>query len=370
MPRKPVWIGLDVGADQMAACAVGGQGEIIFDQSLPTDARDLHRLLKPMKRRIATIALESGGYGIHLTRSLRQLGYPVTMFECMQVSKFLTINQNKTDKNDARGLAEIARLSGSVSEVRVKSHECQRLRSTLATRQKLLRVRVAVEGSIRSMFRLNGGKLGSCWSPAVLRRNVRAELARLRKTEKVDLADEVLPLVTLCEAMRVYLHTLDARLESMAKANPVCQRFMEIPGVGPICALSFYSAIEEPSRFHRNADVGAYLGMVPKVRQSGKKMVRKGISKMGNSMTRGHLATAALGHLRFAKSDLEAWGKSLGERVGKPRARMAVARKLAVTMLAMWKTDEPYQGSRGGRSRVAAPTGDMALSAPSGERQA
>jgi transposase len=206
---------------------------------------------------------------------------------------------------------------------------------------------VAAENSIRALFRLNGGKLKSSWSAAVLRQNVRAELARLRKVEKVDLSDEVAPVLALCEAMRSYLEGLDERLEATAKEHPVCSRLMEIPGVGPICALSFYSAIEEPSRFRRNSDVGPYLGLVPRVRQSGQSTARLRISKMGSSMTRGHLGTAALLHLRYAKSDLQVWGESLALRVGKQRARTAVSRKLAVTMLAMWKSGEPYQNSRG-----------------------
>lgn len=348
MGRKPIWVGLDVGADEMAICAIDQQSQVLLEQTVPTNAKELHQLIKPFKRRIVLIALESGAYSIHLTRKLRDLGYAVAMFDCRQVSKFLAIRQNKTDRNDARGIAEIARLRGeTMSEVRVKGLECQRLRSTLATRQQLLRIRMAAESSIRSLFRLNGGKLESSWSAAVLRRNVRAELARLRKAEKVDLAEEVVPILSLCEAMRGYLEILDDRLDSMAKEHPVCRRFMEIPGVGPICALSFYSAIEEPSRFERNSDVGPYLGLVPKVRQSGQSMTRLPISKMGSSMTRAHLGTAALQHLRYAKSDLQVWGESLAERVGKQRARTAVSRKLAVTMLAMWKSGEHYQSSRG-----------------------
>jgi transposase len=357
MGRKPpVWVGLDVGADETTVCVIEGQSQTLIEQAIPTSAKQLHQLIKPFKRRIALIALESGSYSIHLTRKLRDLGYPVAMFDCRQVSKFLAIRQNKTDRNDARGIAEIARVRGeTMSEVRVKSAECQRLRSTLSTRQQLLRIRMAAESSIRSLFRLNGGKLKSSWSAAVLRRNVRSELARLRKAEKIDLAEEVLPLLALCEAMRSYLESLDEKLESIAKEHPICRRFMEIPGVGPICALSFYSAIEEPTRFKRNSDVGPYLGLVPKVRQSGQSMTRLRISKMGSSMTRGHLGTAALQHLRYAKSDLQVWGESLAERVGKQRARTAVSRKLAVTMLAMWKSGESYQSSRGEFAELGSP---------------
>lgn len=347
MGRKPVWVGLDVGADRMTICAIDRQGEILLEQAIPAGAKELHLVIRSLKRRIVLIALESGSYGIHLTRKLRELGYPVAMFDCRQVSKYLAIRQNKTDKNDARGIAEIARLRGEkMSEVLVKSLECQRLRSTLATRQQLLRIRIAAESSIRSLFRLNGGKLKKSWCAAVLGKNVRGELARLRKVEKIDLSEEVLPILELCEAMRSYLQSLDAKLETIANDVAICRRFMEIPGVGPICALSFYSAIEEPSRFSRNSDVGPYLGLVPKVRQSGESTVRMRISKMGSSMTRAHLGTAALQHLRYAKSDLQIWGESLAERVGKQRARTAVSRKLAVTMIAMWKNGEAYQSSR------------------------
>ena len=370
MGRKPIWVGLDVGADEVTVCAIDQQSEILL-QTIPANAKDLQQLLRPFKRRIVLIAVESGAFSIHLTRKLRDLGYPVAMFDCRQVSKYLAIRQNKTDRNDARGLAEIARLRGeTLSEVRVKSFECQRLRSTLATRQQILRVRMATEGSIRSLFRLNGGKLKSSWSAAVLRRNVRDEMARLRKAERVDLSEEVVPILALCEAMRGYLETLDERLKSLANENPICRRFMEIPGVGPICALSFYSAIEEPTRFKRNSDVGPYLGLVPKVRQSGQSMTRLRISKMGSAMTRGHLGIAALQHLRYAKSDLQVWGKSLAERAGKQRARTAVSRKLAITMLAMWKSGEPYHSDRRECAELAGAPGDHAVRTSCGERRA
>jgi transposase len=122
---------------------------------------------------------------------------------------------------------------------------------------------------------------------------------------------------------------------------------MEITGVGSLCALSFYSSIGEPTRFRRNADVGPYLGMVPKIRQTGQSSMRLRISKMGDAMTRAYLVNAALLHLRFGHSALAAWGQSLAERSGKRRAQTAVGRKLAVTMLAMWKSNEPFDPRRG-----------------------
>jgi hypothetical protein len=117
---------------------------------------------------------------------------------------------------------------------------------------------------------------------------------------------------------------------------------LKIPGIGPICALSFYCAIGDPLRFRRSADVGAYLGLVPKIRQTGETTTKLRISKMGDAMTRGYLTTAALSHLRYGDTALSLWGTSLGERIGKRRAVTAVARKLAVTMIAMWKHNDSY----------------------------
>ena len=124
----------------------------------------------------------------------------------------------------------------------------------------------------------------------------------------------------------------------------------EIPGVGPICALSFISAIDEPTRFRRNADVGAYLGMVPKIRQSGESRVSLQISKMGCSMTRADLVSAASSHLRYSDGTLKVWGVQLKVRAGKGRARVAVARKLAILMLAMWKSSSSYDPQRAAHS--------------------
>jgi transposase len=348
MSRKPLWVGLDIGADEMIACGTDDHGSVLFEHLVPTTASALDALLKKEKRRIKLIGLEAGSFGIVLTRALRKLGYRVAVFDARQCSKFLAIRRNKTDKNDARGLADIARLGrASVSEVRVKSPECQQLKSMLVRRQKLLQMRVTAEGSIRSLFRLNGGRLKSSYSAAALKKNVTQELARLKKAEKLDLTEDVAPLLALSEAIRTYLETLDRKLEVMAADHPICRRFLEIPGVGPICALSFYAVIEDPNRFRRNAYIGAYLGMVPGVRQSGQNMTKLRISKMGDTMTRSYLTTAAQHHLVHGKSALTAWGALLGERLRKGGVKVAVGRKLAVTMLSMWKSGECYDPNRG-----------------------
>jgi transposase len=357
MTRKSLWVGLDVGADEMTVCVTDDGGAALFERLVASNAAALHKLLRCEKRRIRLIGLESGSFGVVLSRNLRKLGYPVAMFDARQASKFLAIRRNKTDKNDARGLADIARLGrNSVSEVRVKTPEGQRLRSTLVTRHKLVQLRTTLEGTMRSLFRLNGGRLKSSSSAASLKRNVSEELRRLRKSEKIDLSEDVEPLLALSAATRAYVEALDKRLSEMASNDPICHRFLEIPGVGPITALCFYSAIQDPLRFRRTSDVGAYLGLVPILRQSGQSVTRLRISKMGDSMTRTYLTTAAQHHLKHANSALSTWGAALSERLGKGGVHVAVARKLAITMLAIWKSGEcynPYHGAEGPERAVA-----------------
>ncbi len=344
MKRTRFWVGIDAGEDTLACCIINDQGEVAQENSLPANAVELKKLLKPFRRQVSLIGVEAGSTGILIARSMLRLGYPVSVFEARKASKFLGIKLNKTDKNDARGLAEIARIGRSaVSEVRVKDIESQHLRSSLVMRQKLVRVRVGAEGAIRSLIRLNGGRWKAATSATTLGRNVRAELSRLKRTERVDLREQVEPILKLCESLRSYLEDSDRTLTATAEQNPMCRRFMEIPGVGPICALSFYTAIDEPFRFRRNADVGAYLGMTPRVRQSGQSTAKLRISKMGSRMTRSHLVTAAGIHLRCGESAIRDWGLALRERAGKGRARVAVARKLAITMLAIWKSGRSYE---------------------------
>ena len=348
MGASGFWIGLDVGADEMAVCVTDHQGMVLREHLIATNAADLNALLRPDKYRIKLIGLESGFSAILLTRALRKLGYRVAVFDTRQASKFLAIRRNKTDKNDARGLADLARLGhDSVSEVRVKSPECQRLRSMLVTRQKLVGLRVITEGHMRSLIRLNGGRLRSSSSAAVLKKNVANELKAIRELRKIDLREDIKPLLALSEAMRAYLEGIDKNLCRMAEEHPVCQNFLAITGVGPLCALSLYSTVEDPARFKRSSDIGAYLGMVPRVRQSGHACSTGRITKMGDRMTRSYLVTAALHHLRFGKSDLNAWGAAVMERSGKRKAQVAVARKLAVIMISMWKSNAPYDPQRG-----------------------
>jgi len=254
------------------------------------------------------------------------------------------VRVNKTDANDARGLAEIARLGRShMTRVHVKSAEVQHIRSKLVFRHKLNIHRLACESMIRSLITLNGGRARAALSAATFKTNVENALVQIRTESGMNLDDEILPLLQLSLQLRVFLDTLGKRLTAWAEADPVCSRLMEIPGVGAICAISFYSAVEDPTRFIRVSDVGPYLGLTPLVLQSGSSLRHSRISKRGNKLTRSHLTLAASSILsRCRPCYLKEWGQSIASRAGPGKARVALARKLAVTMLAIWKNGDRY----------------------------
>lgn len=349
--RERLWVGLDVGVHTTSACVLNAAGEPMLEQTFATSVASVDALLRPLScESVGVIGMEAGSTSIHLARGLRRLEYQVAVFECRQVSAYLGIRKNKTDRNDARGIAEVTRLGrGTVSEIAIKSLASQRIRSMLVTRQHLLRMRVGGEAGINTLFHLYGGKIPRSTSTAVLRRNTLAEIARLQKDERVDLREDIEPILDLCGRLRAQIENLDRSLATIASEIEVCRRFMGIPGVGPITALSFYSAIDAPERFRRSADVGPYLGLVPRVRQSGGTVARFRISKAGNTMTRQHLVGAAMVILRATtkESELKIWGLGLRERRGWGKARVAVARKLASIMLAMWKSGAAFNPSPG-----------------------
>lgn len=340
-----LWAGLDIGEDNSFLCAIDAENQLVFERSLQTDSLAIAAVLDEVgARRIEYIAVEAGAIALPLVRALRAAGYTILVCETRQVSRYLRVRVNKTDTNDSRGLAEIAKFGPSrLARVHVKSSEVQRIRSKLVFRHKLNLHRVACEGMIRSLIRLHGGKVRTALSSRTFQRNVETALEEMKVQLGVDLSAEVLPLLSLSLSLRDFLRELEVQMTAWAKADPVCSSFMAIPGIGAICAISFYTAIEDPYRFEKPSDVGPYLGLTPLVLQSGKSLRHTSISKRGNKLTRSHLTMASsVILLRCGPSRLKIWGKAIAERAGPGKARVALARKLAVLMLAMWRTGKQY----------------------------
>lgn len=338
-----VWIGLDFGVRRTHVCVIDDDGSTLHEQECATSPAKIESAISSFPVSLIDLVAVEAGADTHVVRKLRDAGYPIAMFEARKASRFLAIRRNKTDASDARGLADLGRIGReTVSQVYLKSPECEQLRGILGMRKKLVHMRVVSDGMLRSRLGLYGHRFKA--TRVAWRAEVDAIVGQIRDEEGIDLANHVGPLVDLCESLRGHLKALQSEIEQQAAANPVCRLLMEVPGVGPICALSFYTAIEDPMRFHRNADVGAYLGLIPRRYQSGEVSRTLGITKTGSKLTRTHLATAAVVFGSSAPDcELKAWYVALRQRVGFKRARVALARKLAILMLTMWKNGTHYE---------------------------
>lgn len=342
------WAGLDVGLETTRVCVIDDAGEVLHEATCATDVQSLHRDLRFLRRRrFVRVGLETG-LGIPLARGLRSLGYCVDLYEARQLSKFLRVRRNKTDEGDAQGIAEAGRIGASVvSKVFVKSMECQLLQSRLSVRKHLISSRVRSTNLLRNQLEQYGGRVRCDARSPRLRETVELEIKKLFGRISTPLVTELQSLLDHCERLLAQQQALDKDLKQRANEIEICRRMMGIPGVGPICALTFYATVSEPHRFSRTAKIGSYLGMVPTLRQSGQSSRSGRISKMGNKSARALLVCASTQFMKWGdpRSELHVWATGIEQRRGRGRARVALARKLAVIMLAMWKSGATYRAN-------------------------
>jgi transposase len=339
------WAGLDVGVEMTSICVIDDVGEVVCETTCPTDLPIVQSKLESIGLcPVLRIGLEASG-SLSLARGLRSLGYSVDAYETRQLSKFLRLRRNKTDAGDAIGIAEAGRLGASlISKVHLKNLESQSLQSQLTMRRFLIRQRVATVNLLCRQIEIYGGRIRTSGKSLKLREAFTAEITKLFGNRLTPLIRDFYRLVEYCEKLISYQYAMDSKLKILMNKIDVCRRFKDIPGVGPICALSFYAAVEDPHRFTRSSDVGAYFGLTPRVHQSGLTTKPGRISRMGNSSVRSLLVASAVRFMRHSppECELRKWATNIEQRRGKKRARVALARKIAVIMLSMWKRGENY----------------------------
>jgi len=314
-------------------------GEIQAEGQVDSEPEDIDAFLQNLGLEITTVGLEAGTLTQYLTYGLQVAGYPMVCMEARQVKVALSAMRNKTDKNDARGIAQLLR-TGWYSPVHVKSIESHQIRALLSSRKAVLNKCIDLENEIRGLFKVFGIKLppklghGS-FDPAV------------RETIETDqaLCHALLPLL---DARLVLYHSfreLDNRTCKMAHQDPVCQRLMSTPGVGFITALTFKAAVDDPTRFKHSRTVGAHFGLTPRRFQSGEVDNTGHISRAGDPDGRRTLYSAANSRMTRSSrwSPLKVWGMNLAKQRGHKRAVVAVARKLAVILHRMWLDGTTYR---------------------------
>lgn len=245
---------------------------------------------------------------------------------------------NKTDENDAEGLAQIMH-TGWFREVHVKSFESQLLRSLLQSRVQLVATRRDVANQVRGALKVFGVLL----SPG--RRRTFDRLVRQGVGAREELSAFIEPLLAAWQTLGEQVAVLDKRLRKTAHEHAVVRHLMTAPGVGPVVGVAFVATIDDPQRFAKSRAVGAHLGLAPRRFQSGEMDFQGSISKCGDPLMRQYLFEAAGVLLTRTRrwSALKAWGVRLVKRVGLRKATVAVARKLAVILHRMWRTGESFR---------------------------
>jgi transposase len=323
--------GLDVSLEETAICVVDEEGRIVREARVASEPEALVAFLRGLGLALERVGLEACSLSAWLYEGLAAAGLPAVCIETRRAKAAMGAMPNKTDRNDARGIAQIMR-TGWYRAVHVKSPASRSWRALLAARRLVLNKMRDVENGLRALLREAGLKLGR---PA--RRELAARVRELTAGDPV-LSAVAEPLLAVVEVMSRELAGLTKQVLAVVRDEPVCRRLMGVPGVGPLTALAFRATIDRPDRFRRSRDVGAHLGLTPKRYQSGETDVQGGISRCGDELARTALYEAAHSLLVRSRrwSALRAWGMQVAKRRGMARARIAVARKLAVVLHRVW----------------------------------
>ena len=324
------YAGLDVSMEETHICVMDRDGVVIHETKVASTPADIDAALMeaPVVQRVV---FETGRMAPMLYHGLVQRGVPVVCVESRQAYQALkSLATHKTDRNDARGLAQLAR-TGFFKPVHVKSLAAHAIRALISARKKLVGQRVTLENQIRGLAIAFGVRLPRGLSPAFI------EEAR-RASDGVDgLSAAVQGLIAARTAVMVAVAAIDTDIKKMTKASDACRRLMTIPGVGQLTALAFAAAVDDPERFKRSRDIGAYFGLVPRRYQSGEVDYTGSISKCGDRRVRTLLYEAANVMLTRFKGPLKLkdWAFAIAKRSTMRKARIALARRLAIIMHAM-----------------------------------
>lgn len=333
------YIGLDVSMKETSICIIDEQGKVVKEGIEFSDPVRISEYIKKTQLTIEKVALESGCLSHWLLANLQQLGIPAICVDARKMSAVLSLNVNKTDQNDARGIADALRCN-YYREVSLKAQNLVEIGTFLSARRALIGQRTTLKNIIRGLLKSYGIRLttGNKMSFSDAVRASAKEQATLVQTS-------IEALLTALTVLESEIKKMDKQLKDMAKVDSDAQLLMTIPGVGVITALSFKVAIGDPRRFKNSRSVGAYLGMTPKQYSSGEIQKQGRISKCGSSEMRSLLFESAVVLLTRTKvwCQPKAWALKILRKKGLKKAACALARKLAVIMHRIMITREPFR---------------------------
>ena len=325
------YVGLDVSQKETSVCVVDERGRVVYEGKAKSEPGALTALIRKRAPKAERIGFETGAMASWLWHELRRVDLPVVCIDARHAHAVLSVRMNKSDENDARGLAELVRV-GWYREVKVKSGESQKIRAMLVARSRLVGIRRDIENQVRSMIKEYG-----LLFPRAIGLQFRKQVIKLLG-EGHQLQGIITPLLAIHEQVCREQAAFDEEVRRLAKSDETVRRLMTVPGVGMVTALTFRYTIDDPSRFRSASTVGAYLGLTPRRNQSGKMDTNGRISRWGDRLLRSYLFEAATVLLHRTKkwSTLKAWGMKLAKRIGMKKAKVAIARKIAVILHCIW----------------------------------
>jgi transposase len=332
------YVGLDVSIARTAVCVVDATGKVTHEVSVVSTPEAIATAIEAAGIGIERVGLEAGINSAWLARGLQACGLPVVVIDAAHAAAALRTGfRNKTDKNDARGIADLMRVN-KFRPVWVKSPTAQRDRALLTVREQLRRQSLDTRNAIWSILQVEGLNPPKLTNPAFQALVVQA-------LENEALAPPLRPLLAVAEYLDRQLAELDKAIAARVKASEACRRLMQVPGVGPLVALTYAAAVDDPSRFRNSRTVGAHFGLTPRRFQSGATDWSGGISRAGDAGVRRALYQAAnvLIHHSRGWCALKSWAVRLAKRRGLGKAKVALARKLAVVLHKIWTTGEAYR---------------------------
>ena len=336
------YAGIDVSVEASSVCVLDACGKVLREGKVLSDPDALVDWLSGLGVELGLVGLEAGPLSQWLYAGLKSAGIAAELLETRHVRNAFKTMAVKTDRRDARGIAELLRV-GWYRPVHCKSLSSQETRALLTARRQLKDKLHDLEASVRGLLRNFGLKVGKT-TPRRFEARVRDLVEGHRILEGVAEA-----LLRARSALETEFALLERQVRALARQRADARLLMTTPGVGPIVALDFVSAIDDPSRFASSKRVGAYFGLTQRKYQSGERDITGHISRLGDAQVRASLHEAAHVILTRTKTDfgLKQWAQRVAGRAGARRAKVALARRLAVVLHRMLADNTAFDLHRG-----------------------
>lgn len=337
-----ITIGVDLGDRKSLVCEVDRDANIVRESSIATSRVAVEAYFAGRER--CRVVLEAGTHSPWMSRQIKALGHEVVVANPAEIYKTRRRRKKRNDRTDSRFLARQGRSDVELLyPIQHRSERAQEHLELIRARDQLVRARTKLINHVRGAVKSLGGRIGKCSAEAFPGRARREMPAELRNANE--------PLLEVIAELTKHIQARDRQVERIAEEYPAALHLQQINGVGPLTATAYVLLIEDPTRFTRSRDVGAYFGLVPRLDESSDSSPQLRITKAGDELGRRLLVSAAryiLGPFG-PECDLRRYGQAIAARGGKnasKRAAVAVARKLAVLMYRLWVSRAVYDPDR------------------------